>query len=354
MHRFLAALLLLVLASCSSEQVPVLDESLSALLNTPEYHVARIGIGMDHDEHALLSRPISARILRGGEAIAVLDDQPPFLKIYDRHGRLLHSAFPRGGGPGEAERLYSLAVLGDSLLLAVEASGRLVRAGIDGRYLAEQRIEEIALYAMVEGCSDELIIYGPRRGATHETAWLHALHFDATGRVEIRPLYSDTLAPTSYAFGRAYGLVRTATGVEARHATGAASQLLRYACETSTTAAQVVQGTAVYPDRLPATNESATAFAIAEGMRIPSGAAQVVDISLLADAVGSMDSIQETRTLLHIAQGESSRSVLVRGAYMILDSRPGVGVLFSTPDPVPHLILVREPDLVQRLRAGQR
>ena len=38
--------------------------------------------------------------------------------------------------------------------------------------------------------------------------------------------------------------------------------------------------------------------------------------------------------------------VSVRGDFVIRDSRPGVGILVSTPDPVPHAFLISEHDLL--------
>ena len=53
-----------------------------------------------------------------------------------------------------------------------------------------------------------------------------------------------------------------------------------------------------------------------------------------------------------IRDGRVAQRARVPGSYVIRDSRPGVGVLFSTGDPVPQVFLVRDADVLSMFGPG--
>jgi hypothetical protein len=95
-------------------------------------------VGGESERESQLGRP--RRVLVAREMVIVLEADPPFLKIFDRHGRLIQHTGKSGGGPGEFRR--------PSSMWFDEVSGRLWV--VDGTNL------RATTYALGDSLSDAL------------------------------------------------------------------------------------------------------------------------------------------------------------------------------------------------------
>ena len=66
---------------------------------------------------------VAARMTEGARHVVVLDAAPPFVKVFDRNGRLRAAFARKGSGPGEIEAPAALATSGDTAILVADAKG---------------------------------------------------------------------------------------------------------------------------------------------------------------------------------------------------------------------------------------
>lgn len=99
-----------------------------------------------------------ARFLPDGR-IAVLDQSPPFVRVFRVNGALEGAFLERGDGPGEGRRPGSIAIHqgpeGADELLILDQDAYVTRLGLDGTYLDRHRPVESGLRAAVPACEGE-------------------------------------------------------------------------------------------------------------------------------------------------------------------------------------------------------
>ncbi len=73
--------------------------------------------------------------------------------------------------------------------------------------------------------------------------------------------------------------------------------------------------------------------------------------TMLATQV-AVDAGQPMRTRVRVTGRDGSWTATLPAPYVLRDSRPGVGVPVEADEPVPHLSVLRESDLVRMLEPG--
>lgn len=94
----------------------------------------------------------------GRDHIAVLDRSPPFLRIFDRRGKIVAAYLPEGRGPGEARMPYALSG-NDSGQVVVLHDRRVSLFHLGAGFIDSFRLEHTA-QDIGRGCSG-WTIYGP-------------------------------------------------------------------------------------------------------------------------------------------------------------------------------------------------
>lgn len=102
-----------------------------------------LSIGLtDGPQDYLFARPVRVAPAPGG-AIAVLDAEYRTLRLFDSAGRFLRGMGRAGQGPAEFVNPLGLSVV-DSTIHVVDLSGRLTAFSMDGRYLYDRSLPQIA------------------------------------------------------------------------------------------------------------------------------------------------------------------------------------------------------------------
>lgn len=300
------------------------------------------GAAADTVTGSALGIVLAARITPSGEHIVVLDAVPPFVKVFERSGRLRAAFLGQGGGPSESVGPSALAVSGDSTILVADVAGGLSTFDFDGN--VRSRIPSLGLVALAatEACEDWML-YGPRfaAGTAGEARWLHRLPMTAADAGALESFVADSLAARALGVGKPYGFVSTAGGAVVRHDLGNTPSLIDWSCATRTAQVAPLPSAAVGKRPPPLTKTEQGLMARVEpGMASPVGLAALTGGHLVANRETARD--QTVRTVLHLVRAGQTAGVQVPGDYVIRDARPGVGVLIGTPDPVPQLFLLRE------------
>jgi hypothetical protein len=121
------------------------------------YELAPTVIGEDElgDSLAVFSNVRDARFV--GEHVAVLDADPPFIRLFDKGGQLERALVRRGQGPGESNGPVSFATPREGQLHLVERS-RIVVLDTAGRYLEAHDFRGERLRGVAQGCRGGLLI----------------------------------------------------------------------------------------------------------------------------------------------------------------------------------------------------
>jgi hypothetical protein len=339
--RMLAAVYILLLGACDSVQDQEMANPAGSVFADPSRRLASIGTA-GGDTSSALGIVLSARITSSGDHIVVLDAVPPFIKVFERSGRLRSAFLRQGGGPSESVGPASLAVSGDSVVLVTDVGGGVSTFDFDGHPM--HRIPSLGLVALAatEACGAWLL-YGPRfsAGSAGEALWLHRLLIDAADASALESFVSDSLASSGLGIGKPYGFVATSGGAVARHDLGSTPSLINWSCDTGTAQVTPLPAAAIgrRPPPLTRTEEGLVAR-LEPGIASPVGLAALKGGHLLANRETARD--QSVRTVLYLIRGGETVRAEVPGDYALRDARPGEGVLIGTPDPMPQLFLLEE------------
>lgn len=341
----LGALLLLVVACSPDHQPP--EEAVRALLD-PARHPIHVGAESQESRDAAIGTVVAARVTESGEHVVVLDFAPPFVKVFRRDGTLRAAFGRRGGGAGELKGATALAVAGDSLVLVADGSQRLATFDLDGNLRSTALSPGVRVLAATSTCGEDWVVYGPRMKESYgRGSWLHRLRFAAPDSVVVTHAYSDSLASPLIPSQVAFGLVSDASSAVAWHALGENGQLLRWDCDEAAPVLAHQGKRAVHPTVAQAEGGGIQVRGRPDGRFLAGivrvGAGTVVGEGILSDGASPA-------TELTYLRGDTTRSVTLPGALVLRDSRPGVGVLLSTSDPVPQVFLVPEPDILRLFR----
>lgn len=316
------------------------------------WHPERFGLAIGLEDPsapgaAVLGIVMTARVTESGKHVIVLDAVPPFVKVFDRAGRLRAAFGRKGGGPLEVRAPAAVATMGDSALLLADVNRRLSVYDFDGNLLNQFAGIGFLPLAAAEGCDGEWVLYGPAtRSAGTPVEWLHRVRFEGPGRIRVESLFPDEMPSGGIGIGKAYGLVRDGAAVTLRHEFGRVPRLVTLSCGRSDlTVVPLQDDRTPRPDAQP--GEGGTrVFTVRSGNRTEAGLAFASGTPVAASLVfGGRDEPNRTE-FIRLAGAEPGRARL-DGIFTLRDSRPGVGVLLESPEPVPHVFLVSERDFLR-------
>lgn len=326
---------------------------LDSLLRDGNRHVVHIGLEGDTGRATTLGIVAGARLGPDSQSVLVLDVSPPLVRVYYA-GRLERAFLRRGGGPGESGVPAALAVSRDSQLLVADVAGRISFFSLRGEHLGSVNDLPFRTLAAAQ-CGADWVLYGPSLDAGQRVGWLHLLQISRTQRglsARTRTLFSDSGMPQSVPIGKPYGLVADdAGGLVLRHDLAPVPAIVLVACRPGEPVTAHVARRLARARPASSTRVLDRAGAVVTGTagRASAGVANLRSGLLLADLEFRMVEQFEGRTRLTLISDSETVRVSVRGVYMIWDSRPNLGVLFFSSDPVPHVFVVHEDSLLAAL-----
>lgn len=352
-----AACLLLFLGGCTrdADSGPAVDVSASAARLFADPARRAVTVGLDSEAGppgAVIGRVMAARLSGSGRHVVLLDVDPPFVRVFDGAGKLRTAFLRRGGGPREARAPTALAVAGDSLILV--GDGRRVSVyDLDGNLRDALSGLPFTPIAATEGCGGDWLLYGPRKAVgsrARSGEWLHRVRLGSAPGVE--SVLPDSFPAGGLPFGLAFGLVRHGGGALLRHELGAAPVAVEWECGSAR------PGTTPLPalrDETGSATETggkqAVVAGIGAGQELQAGIAVLPRGTMLATQVVA-GAGEPMRTRVRVTGRDGNWTATLPAPYVLRDSRPGVGVLVEADEPVPHLFVLRESDLVRMLAPG--
>lgn len=311
-----------------------------ALLSDPGRYAVHVGLDESGSPAgAAIGRVVAARVTDGARHVVVLDFVAPYVKVFDGNGRFQTAFVRQGGGPGEARRPSAMAAAGDSLVLVADGTQSLAVFDLAGTLRTQASVPGLLALSAAAACPGEWLIYGPRRDPSvprGRVTWLHRVRFTGPGRAEVRSFVPDTIADRM-GTGLPYGLVPDGGGAVVRHSLGARPQVLRLDCAGG-------EPRVLHQGQPPAPPDESrdggrVRTSLTPGMRAPGGVAALEGGVVFGEKVLLGHGRHRLDLTLLGQRGE--RTLSIEGDYVLEDSRPGVGVLLSTSDPVPQVFLVR-------------
>lgn len=342
----LVAGLISAFASCDrparfGSELPHPSQAGVDLLAQQERHLVHIDGSEVGASGAVLGVVIAARLTEGGAHIVVLDAVPPYVKVFDRSGKLRHSFLGQGAGPGEARFPVTLATSGDTAILVADGQRRVQQFDLAGN-LEYYFTADFLPLAATEACG-EWRLYGPRvQDAGVAPLWLHRVRF-AQGRPDVQSLYRDSMPASGIAMGTPYGFVAHHQGALVRHNLAPVPLLLEWPCGDAGPQQLSIPDPFRAPP--PTLQRGPGAARVEPGARAQAGIASVRNGLVLADLVHSGATHGYTDLLL--LQGGAQTRASVPGAVTLRDSKPGVGVLVHADEPEPRVFLVSEPEFIR-------
>lgn len=341
--RVLPLLAAALLAACGGANTGTQADRLFA---DPARHRMDTGARDDARREATLGIVTAARLSESGRYVVVLDFVDPYVKVFDGRGRFVRSFLRPGRGPGEARLPTALAVSGDTAILVSDATGRLMVFGFDG-VLRHEGTGTMSVLAATAGCGDDWLVYGPRfGGGTTTPTWLHRVRLGDNGTLRSEDGFPDRQTADRLPHGVAYGLVSDGQRRLLWHTLGAETRLAAWSCgEAMPRLGAGVASTAETGIRTEPT-PGGIQVAIGPGARARGGMAAVRGGVVVAELVTGKEPGSVTTHLVLRRDDGTRRSAVIPGSYILADSRPGVGILVSTSEPVPHVFLISEADLL--------
>jgi hypothetical protein len=331
-------------AACGQE--PTMRPAAPRVLTARDLHA--VDVTLDGSGGAPSLRfVVAARMTADGARLVVLGPEPPFVHVLGRDGRPLAAFGSRGAGADGLEAPVALAVSDADEVLVADAAGPAVVFALDGSVRGRIADTGVLPMAAAAPCAGQWLVYGPRRGAAAgvETEWLHRLGGAPASAVAATRALADRAPSGTIGLGRPFGLVAGSGAAVLRHDEGAVPALVTWRCGSASPSVAPLE----YGGRASDAGASAAPHApggiavrVPPGARAPSGVAAVTGGVVLADMAPG----QHPRTELTLLRGGARTRVEVGGAYVLRDSRPGVGVLLQTMDPAPRLFLVGEKELL--------
>lgn len=331
-----------VLGACARADTGTQADRLFA---DPARHRMDTGVRDDARREATLGIITAARLSESGRYVVVLDFVDPYVKVFDGRGRFVRAFLRPGRGPGEARLPTALAVSGDTAILVSDATGRLMVFGFDG-VLRHEAMSTTSVLAATAGCGDDWLVYGPRFGGTTTPTWLHRVRLGENGTPRSDDAFPDRQAGDRLPHGVAYGLVADGQRRLVWHTLGAETRLVSWGC--SEAAPRLGEGVASGSEKGVRTKPipGGIQVAVGPGSRARGGIAAVRGGVVVAEQVTGKEPGSVTTHLVLRRDDGTQRTVAVQGAYAFADSRPGVGILVRSSEPVPHVFLISEADLL--------
>lgn len=347
-----------LVSACDREAKPEFAPRLSELFGDSTAHLVRVGLGADSTESPeWFSYVFDARLTPSGSHIVVLDRSPPFIRVFDRSGRLVNSFLERGGGPTESYRPLALAVGSDSLI-AVSRGGGIAWYTLDGSYVNSIPSAGPLIVSMTRGCEDDWLLYGIWRdgqSAPGGAGWLHRGRF-VEGRWTIDVLHRDSVTPGRIGLGTGFLPFSGGGGIRfVFHRLAGRPRILQVECPSGLAGPHFLDALfdtfqeAMQPR---STRQGDIAGAVIRvGTPSPRGYTVMQGRLIWLEGVPLNFQTGEYETWFTVVSAEATVQLKVPGSYQIYDTLPGVGILFGTDDPVPHLLLISEHALWAALSA---
>lgn len=307
-------------------------------------HALQIGLDESVPRDGTLGRIVAARLTDGGAHVVVLDFVAPYVKVFDSRGHFVRAFVQPGSGPREARLPTALGTSGDSLVLLSDATGRISVFGLSGDLRAQLPDPGFSVLSATEACGAAWMIYGPHFNGGRRPTWMHRVRIGTDAITASTHALADSLASPIIPNGVAYGLVNGRDGPVLWHTLGEERTLLEWRCGDAAPRPlyRVRAGDAVRATQ----KGTGVTMSLRPGSRTLGGIALMGDAVLIGEHVIGRSAEGSHTEFSLIRDGHVVGRARVPGSYVIRDSRPGVGVLFSTGDPVPQVFLAREADVL--------
>lgn len=300
------------------------------------------------DDSLLVFGRIQDATFVGQDHIAVLDLFPPFLRIFDRRGRVIAALLPEGGGPGEARNPYSISGnQGGQIVVLHDARVSLfdVGSGFVDSFRLDHTAQDIG-----RGCSG-WTIYGPTRvwNESGERPWTRTVRFDPDGiKIDHEGLYASSSprvlrhGPGPVAVGRGDWVLFDASS----------TRTALPACETGFTARLPDRVVGDIENVMHRSQEDFEQMLIRPWDTTPTGFT-VMDSEVLLSAFVYDPQRQFNSLLIHFTgtgpvAGSSQRLLKLRDVSEVGD------LLLVLSEPVPHVVIMPAERVIASLHSIQR
>lgn len=340
----------------TSIDVPAADQapSVTQLFSVPESQRFRT-LGDDYaEDEAVVARVAGARLTSDGNRVVLLDNVPPFVKVFSADGSFVRGFLRRGEGPGEARAPFGVATAsGGRVLVIHDRHASVFDSG--GRFISRVSFEAMGFHplAATGGCDDEWIFYGPRslRSDGVENGWLYRQPVEDNWSLPAEPIHADTIYPTSIGFGAHYSLDATDGRIIFGHKYANPETVLRVSCGSS--AADELKIVSRISSKHLAREERSgnqMALSITAGERSLVGSTLLDAGILLAHRVHAGNDDATRRTELTLIRDDSVFRAGTPMRLSIQDGAPEIGALFSTAGLVPRVFLVPDERILAAFR----
>ncbi len=287
----------------------------------------------------------AGRISPDGESIVLLDAMEHYIKVFRRDGTLRSSFGQEGAGPGKLRRPSAIAVSDEEILVITGGSGQISIFGYDGNLLRTIPHQGSFIEATA-ACGSGWVIYGPigksSRSSEPEVAvWLHLITRSEDGSYLLTSAFSDSL-PKTLRYRAGNRIIAIKDGAIVHHDGRNRSMLLRVRCPDAAGEFRVEPLSSGRPN--PNLNSHGQTFVLSPD-NPQMGIAAVSDMIAVADIVSGTSALTRIQLLKGVA---AARELWLDQPYMLLDSRPDVGVLLSSNEPVPQALLVEPQAIFQQ------
>lgn len=303
-------------------------------------------------DEPVINRVAAARLMPGGDRIVLLDIDEPHVRILTRRGEAIRAFGRNGDGPGEIRRARYVALSGDSVI-AVLHRGGLSEFTVEGEFLggrstamefANRDRPGLFPYGLASFCDTAWAVFaatGWGRSGRGLTGWVQVAprvsQQDSGRDLRVDVLYEDTIAPAAWWMMREASTVSTDSGILFWHRAADPPRAMSVGCAHGETV------------ELPYRTEAPYEFARSMGrdgrpaLTFP-GRAYFRGFAPLGDGIVVAYFPREDGgvTRLEFVRPGQRRIIELDGSYQVQDGRAGVGVLLSTADPYPRLIVVPE------------
>jgi hypothetical protein len=347
-HAALGAVLVVAASACGRDAPPT--GGAAGVLGDPSRHLVAITAGPSREPRTNYSLVLSGRVSASGRHVALVDLRAPYVRVYRRDGQLRSAFLKDGRGPAEARGVAAIALGGDSLVLVADIDGRVRTFDLDGRLRQDVPDLPLSVVSATSACPGEWLLYGARVGADRKFArWLHRLRIGAGG-VSVSSMLEEPFNAAQPRRGPAGVLVSTPGGAALWHGLGGAPRLATWTCGAESPVLAPIDDH-VPPPSAPGAGGTTTE-AVQPGTRMRAGLAAARGALYKAEIVSAQAGSPEHAELAAVRPG--SAAARLPGSVLLLDSRPGVGVLVQVfQGQTQRVLLISEQDFLTLTLQGQ-
>jgi hypothetical protein len=281
----------------------------------------RASFGLSTSEsNAELAKPIDAGF--SGSSVVILDAAAPWVRVFDRQGRLLRALSTIGDGPGEARRPFSVAGTTDGGVLLSHATG-IERWDAAGAYV--RSIRNVRASGAIEACGGLLALVEP---AAARPWWTMLVRMNQQGAVSDTLVRIEPARPNNRSYQPWYAQATT-NGILFYPEDERRSRVLELSCD-GTVRREVPIPQLGRGDSVVVVG-GRTGVAVAKPPH-PAGLVRVQDRLLwAARAVNTLanNRADSVTNVTAIDQAGRVRQVSIRGWYQLFDSASDGGLLFG-------------------------